>query len=136
MHKITNPDITTKSGNCSVCGPVKARVRLYKGKTTFQCMNRITVARRIWHLKNKHRQRQYNFKRRHNLSIIPDTAPSKCDVCGEPNRRICYDHDHQTDEFRGWLCSNCNLILGLAKDDPKVLQDLIDYLNKNRKSVI
>lgn len=56
-------------------------------------------------------------------SLRPDTCP----ICGGKDK-ICYDHDHTTGMFRGWLCGPCNTILGLAKDDPEVLRGLADYL--------
>ena len=56
--------------------------------------------------------------------------PEICEGCGDKGR-ICYDHDHKTGEFRGWICHKCNLILGLSNDNPKILKSLIKYLNKN-----
>ena len=56
--------------------------------------------------------------------------PVVCEVCGDPNR-IVYDHDHKTGKFRGWICHNCNLVLGHARDDIKVMYKLIAYLKKN-----
>jgi hypothetical protein len=40
------------------------------------------------------------------------------------------DHDHETGKVRGVLCYLCNLALGYVHDDVKVLQTMIDYLNK------
>ena len=53
--------------------------------------------------------------------------PSKCSVCKRVGR-ICFDHDHSTGEFRGWLCTQCNTALGHAKDSPKLLRKLAEYL--------
>jgi hypothetical protein len=39
------------------------------------------------------------------------------------------DHNHHTDEFRGVLCKQCNRALGMFKDDTKILQNAIEYLN-------
>lgn len=55
--------------------------------------------------------------------------PPACEVCGEGGK-ICFDHDHQTGVFRGWLCNNCNMILGKVKDSAKLLRDLAAYLEK------
>jgi len=62
-----------------------------------------------------------------------------CAVCREElpdlmayeNRRRMYaiDHNHETGDFRGILCLNCNTLLGMAKDSVKVLQRAIEYLN-------
>ena len=39
------------------------------------------------------------------------------------------DHDHLTGEFRGYLCNNCNVGLGMLQDCPVVLDKAIAYLN-------
>lgn len=56
----------------------------------------------------------------------------RCAVCltsFKDVRKVCVDHDHNTDEVRGLLCDHCNRGLGLLKDDRQVLQRAIDYLN-------
>lgn len=58
--------------------------------------------------------------------------PAACEVCGEGGQ-ICYDHCHETDTFRGWLCQRCNTILGFAKDDVERLRKLADYLDECHK---
>lgn len=55
--------------------------------------------------------------------------PGECEACGKAGT-ICYDHDHQTGKFRGWICKQCNFALGLVKDDKEVLYALIKYLEK------
>jgi hypothetical protein len=61
-----------------------------------------------------------------------------CAVCGNnevafdkrtnKNRSLSVDHNHKTGKIRGLLCSNCNHILGKAKDNIIILQKLIEYL--------
>lgn len=47
----------------------------------------------------------------------------KCHACGllesECNQKLCVDHDHETGEFRGWLCMHCNIndVLSEEKKD-------------------
>ena len=38
------------------------------------------------------------------------------------------DHDHDTDDFRGWLCHRCNRALGCFHDDVPRLKRAIKYL--------
>jgi hypothetical protein len=38
------------------------------------------------------------------------------------------DHDHATNFVRGLLCFSCNIILGKAKDDEKILLKAVGYL--------
>lgn len=56
--------------------------------------------------------------------------PEVCEVCGDSGK-ICFDHNHTTGAFRGWLCHNCNTALGHAKDNPELLQRLAKYLINN-----
>ncbi len=60
--------------------------------------------------------------------------PEQCEICGafgkDSKKGICFDHDHKTGKFRGWICIRCNLILGYAKDKVEILQLIIKYLKK------
>ncbi len=38
------------------------------------------------------------------------------------------DHCHKRGDFRGLLCSSCNLALGALRDDPETLRRLALYL--------
>jgi hypothetical protein len=40
------------------------------------------------------------------------------------------DHNHTTGKVRGLLCCDCNLLLGYAKDDEKLLAKSIEYLKE------
>ncbi len=59
-----------------------------------------------------------------------------CAICGQPELRMLYgkesrlgvDHSHETGIVRGLLCSNCNQILGNAKDNPDRLRRAALYL--------
>lgn len=57
--------------------------------------------------------------------------PDTCQVCGATGRVIHWDHCHKTEIFRGWLCRNCNMALGLLHDDPVILRLLADYLDRS-----
>lgn len=61
------------------------------------------------------------------------TQNGKCKACGTaPKRALCLDHDHATGKPRGLLCHNCNVALGLLRDDPARLRALADYLEATR----
>jgi hypothetical protein len=56
--------------------------------------------------------------------------PAACEICGGSGR-ICFDHDHTTGKFRGWLCSHCNSILGLVDESAERLLKLALYLEQH-----
>lgn len=56
----------------------------------------------------------------------------RCAICQQhppSERRLAVDHDHETGAIRGLLCSNCNLLLGHAKDQIATLAQAIIYLS-------
>lgn len=58
-----------------------------------------------------------------------------CAICNlPPNKQfaLAVDHDHQTGKIRELLCINCNMALGGFKDNIKLLQKAIQYLNKHQ----
>ena len=56
--------------------------------------------------------------------------PFNCELCGKEGK-ICFDHDHKTGKFRGWICSRCNFVLGHIENTPKeVLNLMFIYLEK------
>lgn len=74
----------------------------------------------------------------------PPTSPDyQCPCCGQtqaeikstgryPDRRVwCLDHNHATGEFRGWICNPCNQIAGISRDNTKLLQSIIQYIEQN-----
>lgn len=54
-----------------------------------------------------------------------------CELCGS-DEKIVYDHDHETCEFRGWLCDPCNRGLGQCGDNISGLLKRINYLISKR----
>lgn len=58
------------------------------------------------------------------------SKPEDCEVCGAMGK-ICYDHDHKSGQFRGWICWRCNIILGHARDSVDLMEKLSDYLKKH-----
>lgn len=58
--------------------------------------------------------------------------PKTCDVCRRRDQPIHYDHCHKSGLFRGWLCRDCNAVLGYVRDSITVLRKLIEYLERFR----
>lgn len=51
-----------------------------------------------------------------------------CDICGNPDRKVVFDHNHTTGKFRGFLCQACNSGIGQFADDPALMEKAIMYL--------
>ena len=58
----------------------------------------------------------------------PRLKPEYCEICGRTGQ-ICFDHDHKTGKFRGWICLKCNSALGMVEDKPEILIEMIKYIN-------
>lgn len=50
-----------------------------------------------------------------------------CEACGAKGKTV-FDHDHRTNEFRGWICQNCNKALGFLRDNPAYIKALEGYI--------
>lgn len=55
-----------------------------------------------------------------------------CECCGSGDRKLLWDHCHKGNHFRGWICMECNFILGMASDSVDVLKFCIDYLQRDK----
>lgn len=65
---------------------------------------------------------------------IFDAQGRVCRICGTGENRgvsatFPVDHCHVTGKVRGILCNCCNWLVGQAKDDTRLLQAAIEYLN-------
>lgn len=59
----------------------------------------------------------------------------KCEICGSDfNGRKCFDHDHNSGDYRGALCYNCNIGLGSFMDNTDSLGSAIKYLKRKNKA--
>ena len=43
------------------------------------------------------------------------------------------DHDHETGNFRGWLCKRCNTGIGLCGDTLDDLKNVVEFLEKAKE---
>lgn len=72
----------------------------------------------------------------HDYEFILAAQGALCAICGTDkatakhtvyNWRV--DHCHNTGKVRALLCHNCNIALGLMKENTSALQSMIDYIN-------
>ena len=57
--------------------------------------------------------------------------PSRCQLCGKKTK-VVWDHDHNTEKFRGWLCHQCNQGIGFLGDNISGLENAIRYLKESK----
>jgi hypothetical protein len=98
----------------------------------------------VWKSRNKQKvmqtSRKNNYKRQYGITIddwneMFEEQQGRCAICdkhqsNEP-MRLHVDHNHTTGQVRELLCSNCNRMLGCAKEDTEILEKAINYLNKH-----
>lgn len=108
-----------------------------------RCIECQNAYRTDYYAKNPEKKAQTNRKSQlTKYGITPEyfdalfqEQEGKCAGCivhqSELNQRISVDHCHATGLVRGLLCQKCNTILGLANDNVTVLENLINFLNKN-----
>ncbi len=108
-------------------------------------------ANRRWEIRNKkkdiefRREQHYreNLKKKFNLSHEEYLQKlydqnGVCAICDKPEtttklgvvRRLAVDHNHETGQIRGLLCTRCNAALGFMYEDIEILESMISYLRE------
>lgn len=121
-HRLTEVDPDARTAICSRCGPTSVHIehRRKGGKPHARCMTKHRAGKRAGHGPRHDAARQAAVEAQGGL----------CAACGEGGRQLQDDHDHTTGEPRDMLCRRCNTTLGMAHDDPAILQALVAYLRK------
>lgn len=82
----------------------------------------------------KHTSKKYRIEKEYGITYEEYSkcmnTSDVCEICGT-TERLCYDHDHQTNKFRGVLCSNCNSGVGLLGDNLDIIRKAEEYLRRH-----
>lgn len=70
------------------------------------------------------------------VRVLKGTAPPKpldnlCQCCGIEVESFYFDHCHETDEFRGWICRSCNVGIGFLDDSLEGVEKALAYLKRH-----
>lgn len=125
VHRITNIDPVTMTADCRGCG-CRVRVKRF-GKRYNKTLGTVVQE---YQCKARHLQAVYGKLGDNDVSTFIQRADQTCDICGRgyPEASISWDHNHQSGEFRGWLCYECNFGLGQFKDNIELLERAKHYL--------
>ena len=140
----------TETKQCTFCGEIKplsayrsrggAESHLLKSR----CNTCLFKQHKQWVVENPERVREYRNKDSWTLAkrcarrgITPEQLIDRyerqeecCAICKIEIELIdsAIDHNHETGEFRGILCKQCNRALGMFKDSSTVLRNAVEYL--------
>ena len=92
--------------------------------------------------KSGHGKVIYNLK---NENPYPD-KDYRCPICTRNIKELSkngkskmstwvLDHCHDTDTFRGWVCSHCNRGLGGFQDDLTAVKKAVKYLKRHKENL-
>ena len=86
-----------------------------------------------WKKKNPGKVKASLFKTRYGVSFevfetLFEAQKGRCAIC-KTGPAEHTDHDHESGNIRGLLCSRCNLALGLFRDSQLVLKSALTYLS-------
>ncbi len=90
-----------------------------------------SISNRLYTLRTKYGLTREDYE------LMVETQCNACAICERQfsdTLKPVVDHCHTTNKVRGLLCNNCNTVLGMAKDEAKVLSAAIDYLARSQMS--
>ena len=64
--------------------------------------------------------------------MVRPALGTPCFNCKKRTEKLVFDHDHDTNAFRGWLCTPCNTAIGILGDDIKGLKRALRYLKVSK----
>lgn len=90
--------------------------------------------------KNKERYASLALIRKYGITLnqynwLREQQNYCCAICGESEakyeKKLVVDHDHETGKIRKLLCTNCNVGIGMLKDNPNILDSAAKYLREH-----
>jgi hypothetical protein len=133
---------------CTKCGVEKSLDEFYKSKMgkdgyrgDCKTCHKLVVSSKIASSRKLHNdtrtRKRYGLSEGQYEAMLEDQA-YKCFICNEypTTKALHVDHDHACCPgktscgscVRGLLCHNCNVALGLLKENPVIIKSMLDYI--------
>jgi len=147
---ITNTEEETYT--CTSCGVTKPVLDFYMTRRKKHGYRLSIHAKcKVCHLQQVHNRyaanpEKYRLARKRYLYGIEEDEYNRlyqeqkglCAICrGAAHPRygkLVVDHDHETGRVRGLLCNNCNVAVGMLKEDPTIFEAGARYVRDFRPS--
>ena len=127
---------------CLKCGKEKPTDDFYPNRRP--CKMCVCAYQRDFAASRPDYHRNRNLLRRYGISVdeyksLLANQNFACPICEveisetlgyKEKRPVVVDHNHDTGEVRGILCSMCNLVLGHARESTNILYKAIVYLSE------
>lgn len=124
---------------CTQCNETKPLSDFWKkgSKLCSACKPCISKKNKEWRDSNKHKLRDLAYRTKFGISLEEyesklEAQNHRCAICGthqkDSSMNFAVDHNHTTNEVRGLLCGQCNVAVGMVKEDITVLTNMISYL--------
>lgn len=134
MQEALVPELERRCGNPECGGALVGDVR--QKYCTPKCRDRAQYIRRG----GKEYVYALNLKSQYGMPVEEyelrvSAQNGRCAICDdEPDegKRLHVDHNHTTGSIRDLLCRGCNHALGNAKDDPRRLRAMAEYLERHQ----
>ncbi len=132
---------------CNKCGEEKERSSFGNNKRSrdglmHECKSCHVIRTTKKYQENGGYNPNWRFKR-HGISkeifeAMLESQGGGCAVCRQLTDKMCIDHDHAhcsggygcAECFRGVLCPQCNMAIGLLKEDQELFERAIEYCSK------
>ncbi len=127
-HKMSETRKEYISGHsyCSQCKKERTKKAYHRNPTKYRLTSRKLMLNKKYGLTIE------------DLEKMIEKQNKKCAICFQDLQvgtvKCCIDHNHETGEVRGILCSNCNTGIGLLKENNNILQSAIKYLSNQVQS--
>lgn len=135
-----------RSARCRVCNKKECKARYRRKSESSKAYQRAYYQKnrderleyqREYKRRNPEKIKLFGLRRNYGITLeeynrMLHEQDGKCLVCGaKPDKALAVDHCHETGAVRGLLCSQCNVGIGMFKNDTGLLLKAIGYLERN-----